>query len=96
MADIFHIEIADSAKKDLRKIPKNIVGKLLTWVGLVTEFGVTEARKIKSYHDEPLKGKRSHQRSIRLNSSYRAIYEIKDDEIKIQYIEIQEVNKHEY
>ncbi len=38
--------------------------------------GLSEVRKIPGYHDEPLKGKRKGQRSIRLNIAYRAIYAI--------------------
>jgi proteic killer suppression protein len=52
-------------------------------------------REIKSFHDEPLKGKRSGQRSIRLNKDYRAIYVINQDG-GVEILEVQEVNKHEY
>lgn len=52
-------------------------------------------RKRPGYHDEPLKGKRLGQRSIRLNKAYRAIYEI-DTTGTIHFIEVIEVNKHEY
>lgn len=45
-------------------------------------------------HDEPLKGNRKGQRSIRLNRHYRAIYVIKKE--TIEFVEIQEVTKHEY
>ena len=34
--------------------------------------------KANGYKDESLKGKRKGQRSIRLNKSYRLIYEIKE------------------
>ena len=34
---------------------------------------------VPGYHDEPLKGHRAGQRSIRLSRAYRAIYEIKED-----------------
>ncbi len=51
-------------------------------------------QKIKGYHDEPLKGKRKGQRSIRLSKSYRAIYTIKKNEI--EFVSIEEVNKHDY
>ena len=47
------------------------------------------------YHDEALRGKRKGQRSIRLNRAYRAIYTI-DKSGNINFIEILEVNKHEY
>jgi proteic killer suppression protein len=38
-----------------------------------------EVRKIKGFHDEPLKGNRKRQRSIRLSKAYRAIYVVGDD-----------------
>ena len=37
-------------------------------------------RNMKSLHYEKLKGKRSHQRSMRLNDQYRLILEIETDE----------------
>ncbi len=46
------------------KVPSYIVDKLKIWIDLVETEGVMESRKIKSYHDEPLKGKRKGQRSI--------------------------------
>lgn len=52
-------------------------------------------RKIPGFHDEPLLGKRKGQRSIRLNIAYRAIYVI-DKEDVIQFVDILEVNKHDY
>ena len=57
--------------------------------------GLNETRKIPGYHDEPLKGKRAGQRSIRLNRAYRAIYTVEKDGT-IKFVEILEVNKHEY
>jgi proteic killer suppression protein len=51
-------------------------------------------RKRPGFHDEPLKGKRQGQRSIRLNKAYRAIYEV--DPQEPHFIEVVEVNKHEY
>jgi proteic killer suppression protein len=63
-------------------------------VDAVGHKGLSEVRKIPGYHDEPLKGDRKGQRSIRLNIAYRAIYMV----VKgvINFVEIQEVNKHEY
>ncbi|HLB43011.1 MAG TPA: type II toxin-antitoxin system mRNA interferase toxin, RelE/StbE family [Gammaproteobacteria bacterium] len=89
------VELTRDAKKDLEKAPLQIVLKLQAWSDLVNRVGIYEARKISGYHDEPLKGKRKGQRSIRLNKAYRAIYmETKDN--KIHLISIVEVNKHEY
>ena len=47
------------------------------------------------YHDEPLKGMRAGQRSIRLSKSYRAIYELKRER-ECSCVSIEEVHKHDY
>ncbi len=52
-------------------------------------------RKVPGFHDEPLRGKRQGQRSIRLNKAYRAIYVV-DSSGNTHIAEILEVNKHEY
>ena len=83
-----------SAENDLLKVPKHIAENFRTWVRIVKLEGLDEAKKIKGYHDEPLKGIRSGQRSIRLSKAYRAIYLIKDGLLKI--VVVQEVNKHDY
>ena len=48
-------------------------------VGAVATFGLEEIRKIPGYHDEPLRGDRKGQRSIRLSRLWRAIYRIAQD-----------------
>lgn len=93
--EIYKVVIANKAKKDLQKIPKHIVQKLFYWIEDVGISGLSIVRKIPGYHDESLKGKRAGQRSIRLNNAYRAIYEI-DKNCQIHFVEIIEVNKHEY
>jgi len=52
-------------------------------------------RKIPGHHDEPLKGSRRGQRSIRLSKSYRAIYQEYQSSLVIEVF-INEVHKHEY
>lgn len=91
---IVNIQLSSSAKKDIKKVPKHILVKLLSWIDNVEEFGLEETSKIKGYHDEPLKGKRKGQRSIRLSKAYRAIYRIVKNEI--EFVLIEEVNKHDY
>lgn len=81
--------------KQLDKLPDVIVRKFRIWVALVEESGIREVRRNKGFHDEPLKGKREGQRSIRLNRAYRAIY-VETSDGKIELIEVLEVNKHEY
>lgn len=92
--DVFSVRLAAKADKDLRKVPLPIAIKLQAWIQDVGERGLNEVRKIKGYHDEPLQGKRKGQRSIRLNVAYRAIYVVKSG--VISFVEIQEVNKHDY
>lgn len=82
-------------QKQITKLPKFIQSKLRLWIFDVENNGLQEVQKISGYHDEPLKGDRKGQRSIRLNKAYRAIYEIKDDGV-IEFIQIIEVNKHDY
>nr|WP_321399397.1 type II toxin-antitoxin system mRNA interferase toxin, RelE/StbE family [uncultured Desulfobacter sp.] len=81
------------AQKQLRKLPAHIQGKLQHWVESVEEFGIEEIRMIPGYHDEPLTGKRSGQRSIRLSKSYRAFYVEHGNKLVLEIIE---VNKHDY
>lgn len=91
---ISHVEFSRGAEKDLKKLPEQIVKKLLFWTNLVERFGLEHARTIPSFHDEPLHGKRRGQRSIRLNKAYRAIYVVRKEEI--EFVLIEEVNKHGY
>jgi toxin HigB-1 len=91
---IFRVEIAKLAAKQLRKLPRHIVDNLMIWAAAVEQDGLEEVRKVPGYHDEPLKGDRAGQRSIRLSKSYRAIYEIKEDTAK--FVSVEEVSKHEY
>ncbi|MEZ4754928.1 MAG: type II toxin-antitoxin system mRNA interferase toxin, RelE/StbE family [Bdellovibrionota bacterium] len=86
--------ISKRARKDLTRIPKHILVNFFTWIRAVEEIGIAQTRKSKGYHDEPLKGQRAGQRSIRLNKAYRAIYSIRDEGIEVVIVE--EVSKHEY
>jgi len=95
MEDIFNVRLSTKATKDLKKVPLPIALKLEAWIEDVGHRGLSEVRKIPGYHDEPLKGIRKGQRSIRLNIAYRAIYVINKAGM-VHFVEIQEVNKHEY
>lgn len=95
MKDIIDVKLSKKALKDLKKLPLPIVIKLQAWIDEIGHSGLSTVRKIPGYHDEPLKGKRIGQRSIRLNKAYRAIYVIDKNQL-LQFIEIIEVNKHEY
>lgn len=85
----------DNVRKELKKLPAYIVTKLMNWSNDVETLGLPLVRKVPGYHDEPLKGTRKGQRSIRLSKHYRAIYtQSKDGNITI--VTIEEVSKHEY
>jgi toxin HigB-1 len=82
-------------EKQINCIPEVIIRKFRLWVYLVEESGIREVRKHKGFHDEPLKGKRHGQRSVRLSRAYRAIHQEREiDEAVL--IEVIEVNRHEY
>lgn len=89
------VVFTNQSLKDLGKIPVYLTRKLMTWVQAVEKIGTNEVRKIPGYHDEPLKGERRGQRSIRLNRAYRAIYEIRS-ESEVSFVSIEEVSKHAY
>ena len=53
------IEIITSKKfeKQFKRLPTHIKEAASVWILTVQEEGLMETRKIKGYHDEPLKGK---------------------------------------
>ena len=79
----------------MHRIPQRIQKTILTWISDVEDAGIRAVRMRKGYHDEPLKGKRKGQRSIRLSRAYRLIYR-EDSEGKVHLIIILEVSKHDY
>ena len=92
---IYKVKLTKLAEKQLRKVPKFIGLKLAQWVQAVNIQGLEEVRRIPGYHDEPLKGERKGERSIRLNRAYRAIYTVQEDQ-SIEFVCVEEVNKHDY
>lgn len=91
---IHRVEISRRVAKQLRTLPRHIVNNLMIWVMAVEQDGLDEVRRVPGYHDEPLKGERIGQRSIRLSRAYRAIYEIKGD--TAAFVSVEEVSKHRY
>lgn len=80
-------------EKQLEKVPEHIRIKVQAWTWSVMEAGLRQTQQSPGLHDEPLKGGRAGQRSIRLNRSYRLIYRVIEKQI---HIELLEVHKHEY
>lgn len=91
----YNILIEREAKKGLRKAPESIQNKFFKWAELVETIGLQEVRKIPGFHDEPLKGERRGQRSIRLSRAWRAIYRVSAAG-KITIVMVEEITKHEY
>jgi proteic killer suppression protein len=91
------VEITKFASKQIVKLPKFILEQTLKWIEHIRHSGLQATRLSKGYHDEALKGDRQEQRSIRLNRSWRLIYEEIETENKtVVVITILEINKHEY
>lgn len=93
--DIYTVVLKKGLETRLQKLPQHIITKLVAWIDAVGHEGLNVVRKVPGFHDEPLKGDRKGQRSIRLSKSYRAIYVINHDET-MEIVEIIEVNKHDY
>ena len=89
------VVISRRAEKQLRKTPRHVVLKLLAWVDQVETEGIRRARRVPGFHDEPLKGERKGQRSIRLSKAYRAIY-VEVSEGTFEFVSVEEVSKHDY
>ncbi len=95
ISDIFIVTWSSQVAKKLEKLPKHIERKFFGWVASVQFDGLRKTKALPGYHDEPLKGNRFGQRSVRLNRAYRAIYIERNNGV-IEFIEILEVNKHAY
>ncbi len=80
-------------EKQLARVPDFIRKKVIFWVFLLETNGLAEVMKSPGFHDEPLKGDRKGQRSVRMNKAYRLIYHVIQDRI---HIELLEINKHDY
>lgn len=79
---------------DRGRIPVQVATKLQIWIDDVQDRGLEEVRKTPGYHDEPLKGARAGQRSIRLNKTWRAIYEVHGGVAR--FVQVEEVTPHKY
>lgn len=92
---VYTVEFSKFAAKQAEKLPRSVQAALYLWKEAVERLGLREVRKARGYHDEPLKGHRTGQRSVRLNRSYRVIYE-EYGRGELVVVGVQEVNKHDY
>jgi proteic killer suppression protein len=76
------LPISDKAEKTLERLQKSnpsIHDSYVKWEQMVKKDGLNKVRTIPGYHDEPLRGGRAGQRSVRMNQQYRVIYEFDAD-----------------
>ena len=92
---LYEVDLSEVEHLFKRALPSKIIVKIRFWVKMVELQGLAQVRKIPGYHDEPLKGNRAGQRSIRLSRAYRLVY-IEDRRQNIIIVKVIEVNKHEY
>lgn len=95
MPDVHLVTWGRRVQRQLEVVPVHIRMKFHAWVAAVFLAGIREVRRTPGFHDEPLSGRRSGQRSIRLNRSWRAIY-VERNEIELLSLEVIEVSHHEY
>jgi proteic killer suppression protein len=89
------LELSNTARKQLTKVPKHILRKFAIWADLIRVDGLDAAKALPGFKDHALKGKWKGYRAIRLSQAYRAIYIIHDND-SIETVYVEEVNKHEY
>lgn len=92
---IREVVLSAQAIRNLRRVPRHIAERLYAWVDAVRALGLEAVRMRPGHHDEPLKGPRQGQRSIRLSRSYRAIYVLRADG-QIEVVVVKEVTRHDY
>ena len=90
---IFDVEVSERAWRNMRKIPQQIVDRLLEWAAAVQKDGLEAVRRRPGLHDEPLRGDLVGLRSIRLNRAYRAYYRILNG--TAEFVSVERVGKHE-
>ena len=93
MEALTKVSISKKFERQILRLPQHIQEKALAWAKLVENCGLREVSRRPGYHDEPLLGARWGQRSVRLNRSYRLIYQVIQDAVHIELIE---VHKHDY
>lgn len=92
---INRVVLSRRVQKEVRRLPKHIVLNLRGWIESVEADGVEEVRRFPGYHDEPLRGLRAGQRSIRLSRACRAIFVVLSSG-EIEFVSVEEVSKHDY
>jgi addiction module RelE/StbE family toxin len=85
----FHKDV----KKQLKKLPKQVLNALTVWVSVAQIEGPIGLRSTHGFNDEALQGKWKGFRSSRLNQQYRVIYKIDKNVVQIFVVD---VTAHDY
>jgi addiction module RelE/StbE family toxin len=85
----FHKDV----KKQLKKLPKQVLNALTVWVSVAQMEGPIGLRSTRGFNDEALQGKWKGFRSSRLNQQYRVIYKIDKNVVQIFVVD---VTAHDY
>ena len=89
------VQLSKTARKQLTKVPPQILSKFALWADLVREEGLEAARVIPGFGDHALRGQWEGYRSVRLSQAYRVIYIVREDDT-VETTFVEEVNKHDY
>lgn len=82
-----------TAVKNIDKLPAKVLEKYEFWKSVVQISGPEGLRAFPGFRDHALKGEWIGHRSSYLNDSYRVIYVIERNEVKVLVID---VNHHDY
>lgn len=82
-----------SAVKSIDKLPRPIQEKYEFWKNIVRFSGPEGLKGFRGFKDHSLRGEWQGFRSSYLNESYRVIYEVERDSVRIYVID---VNHHDY
>jgi addiction module RelE/StbE family toxin len=81
------------AVKNIDRLPKSIIEKYELWKTIVQLSGPDALKSFMGFKDHALKGEWQGYRSSYLNNSYRVIYKIEKNEVRVYVID---VNSHDY
>ena len=79
--------------RQLSKAPLEVQQRYEKWKDIAEISGPPGLRLIRGFRDEALRGEWKGFRSSRLNQQYRAIYQVKGDQLEVHVIE---VTPHDY
>ena len=89
------VRMTKTAHKQFDRLPEHLQHKVLAWITEIAERGLRAVQRSVGLHDEPLKGQRKRERSVRLNRHWRLIYVLRENDIP-HIVEIQEFTPHAY